>query len=1126
LRPKAVHQIHESSAYGDGITNGMFFIQKIFREAGFESDIFCEHVDPRLAGRIRLLSEFDDRAENLVFIHYSLGTPRDFWLTQLKSSRVLIYHNITPHHFFAAGSDLNRLSQAGRRQLEYWGRGSNTHAFAGAIADSDFNAAELQCAGFPSVASIGLLVDLPRIRSHKWNIDVQRKLSTRKTILFVGNFIEHKGQLDLVRMFSTLSRASGVAMQLILPGGTASPLYRAQVEAEIASCGLCETVRLMGKCEDEDLYAIYRAADLYVSLSEHEGFGMPLVEAMAFDVPVLAAAAGSVAATLNGGGLVLDDREPAGVAAAARLLLEEPSLRSAIIREQRAALTRYERPILAKDLETYLRNLGFEIDLNTPPWIEEQHPPVWQIEGPFDSSYSLAIVNRELARSLADAGEHVAVISRDGPGPFAPDASFLRLHPDLNDMWLAGDQNRMPDITLRNQYPPHMVDMRGVIRGAANYAWEESAFPANYVREFNVNLNLITVTSRFVAKALRDSGIHVPIRVVGNGVDQMSEYLASSSPRPTDGIFRFLHVSSGFPRKGVDVLLAAWAKAFNSADNVELIIKTFPNPHNDITTRLKACHDLNGDLAPIRLFDNDIGAAALGNLYRDADAIVCPSRGEGFSLVLAEALALGRPVITSAFGGQTDFCSVETAWLCDYSFASSKSHFAIPDSIWIEPDVNSLAEALVACRSAPEEERRQRAEAGRRLISTEFTWDRVAARTKEAVQIVSNLSVEALQLPKIGWLTTWNSRCGIAAYARSLACAIDPQRLAVFANHTTDRVAPDEPFVRRCWTQGRDDSLDELYEEICAASVKAVVVQFNFGFFQIDALARLIERFDERRILTFLVLHATTDLERPDLTIRLGDVRKALARCRRLLVHSVHDLNRLKAIGLVDNVTLFPQGMAAAFSGDRDRERHARGLSRRIVIASFGFLLPHKGLRELVQAFALLRQHVPGVYLMMLNARYPAAESDAEYHALSEMITKLNLSADVALVTEFLDEADVISRLATADVVVYPYQHTQESGSAAIKLGLASLAPVACTPLPIFDDGADVIHRLSGFTSSVIAADLVHFLTDTSGFSARRSRQREWVDSHAWPHLSQRLQDLIRGEVLDSAMPNAWRQFP
>ena len=680
LRPKAIHQIHEDSAYGDGITNGMFFVQRILLEAGYQSDIFCGNVDPRLAYVIRPISEFEDSEDNLVFFHYSLGTSRDDWYSSLKGPRVLFYHNITPHEFFPEGSSLNHFSKCGRTQLRRWGWEFETKVFVGAIADSEFNAAELRREGFPSVAAIALLVDLDRIRSHKWNVGLQRQVSKIKTVMFAGNFMEHKGQLDLVRMFSVLARTSRLPVQLVMPGGTVSPSYRAQVEAEIANLGLSDVVGLMGKCDDEDLYAIYRAADLYVSLSKHEGFGMPLVEAMAFDVPVLAADAGSVAATLNGGGVVLDERDRFAVAAATKLMLEEPSLRTAITRSQRAALARYERPVLTRKLETYLQSLGFDIHLTAVRRSGPQRQPLWRVEGPFDGSYSLAIVNRELARSLSEAGERVEIVSRDGPGHFAPNINFLRLHPEINDMWLAAEQNlALPDVALRNQYPPAVVDMRGVVRGGANYAWEESGFPAGYVREFNSTLNLITVTSRFVAKVLRDNGVHVPIRVVGNGVDHMFEDNAWPLRREAERTFRFLHISSCFPRKGIDILLIAWAKAFKSTDNVELVIKTIQNPHNDIVAKLEDCRVSNHDLAPICLIDDDVGVTSIRELYRDADAVVCPSRGEGFNLVLAEAFAIGRSVVATAFGGHTDFCSPENAWLCDYSFAPARTHLAIPE---------------------------------------------------------------------------------------------------------------------------------------------------------------------------------------------------------------------------------------------------------------------------------------------------------------------------------------------------------------------------------------------------------------------------------------------------------------
>jgi glycosyltransferase involved in cell wall biosynthesis len=363
-------------------------------------------------------------------------------------------------------------------------------------------------------------------------------------------------------------------------------------------------------------------------------------------------------------------------------------------------------------------------------------------------------------------------------------------------------------------------------------------------------------------------------------------------------------------------------------------------------------------------------------------------------------------------------------------------------------------------------------------------------------------------------VSTWHSRCGIAAYAQSLVSGIEPERMWVFATKVTEILRPDEAFVRRCWVEGWDDPLDELFQEICEANVDAIVLQFNFGFFHLEALKRLIERLHQRSILIFIVLHATADVVKPDITIRLADVRETLAGVRRLLVHSVHDLNRLKDIGLVNNVTLFPMGLPDPYNGDRAAVRKSLGLERNVVIASFGYLLPHKGLRELLGALALLRTKVPRAHLLMLNALYPTAESAAELRACEEEIRRLDVEASVTLVTDFLDETEVVARLAAADVIVYPYQHTQESASAATKMGLGSLTPIAVTPLPIFADIASVSHTLPGTTPADIADGLATILADRIAKSALIDRQKAWVTAHSWPKLSTRLASLIRGELL------------
>jgi hypothetical protein len=121
----------------------------------------------------------------------------------------------------------------------------------------------------------------------------------------------------------------------------------------------------------------------------------------------------------------------------------------------------------------------------------------------------------------------------------------------------------------------------------------------------------------------------------------------------------------------------------------------------------------------------------------------------------------------------------------------------------------------------------------------------------------------------------------------------------------------------------------------------------------------------------------------------------------------------------------------------------------------------------------------------------------------------------VTLNTNYLSDREIVARLGTADLVVYPYQNTQESASAAVRLGLASLAPVACTPLPIFDDVAAITHRLPGLGPIDLAAGIAGLLGDEKELFRLADAQRAWVAAHSWAAVSQRLDGLIRGEFVD-----------
>jgi glycosyltransferase involved in cell wall biosynthesis len=542
---------------------------------------------------------------------------------------------------------------------------------------------------------------------------------------------------------------------------------------------------------------------------------------------------------------------------------------------------------------------------------------LWRIEGPFDSSYSLAIENREIALALSALGESVSLESRDGPGPFAPDPAFLQQNPMLAAMWERGCSGPEADVVLRNAYPPSVTGMPGAFRGLVCYAWEESGFPPDYVRDFNANLHLVTVISRFVAKVLRDNGVHVPIRVIGCGIDQIARLDSADAIRDAQqdarqkyqlgDAFCFLHVSTCLPRKAVDVLLEAWRRAFTRDDNVVLVIKGSPNHHHRIQDEVAALAAAHPEQARIVAINEQLSPADVHALYRAADVVVCASRGEGFGLPLAEALALGKPVIATAHGGQMDFCTPDNAWLCDYDFAYTTSHVSTPGSVWAEPRLESLVDCLRQARSTSPQERRRRGRHGRKRMQRAFVWRQVADNLRAAVMEVKRLDVT--REPRIAWVSPWNTPSTIAEHSRALVSCIAPERLRILANRTAPPASPDEPYVTRCRDDDGAASVASLHEAIQAAAADAVVIQFDAGVFSVGALGALADRLTAEGKAVYIFLHSTTAGHAAGEP--LSTIAKSLKRARRVFVSTVDGLNWLKRLGIVGNATLLPLGLPA-----------------------------------------------------------------------------------------------------------------------------------------------------------------------------------------------------------------------
>lgn len=934
-----------------------------------------------------------------------------------------------------------------------------------------------------------------QLSSDQFPLPLQRwfYLKDSYNLVSVGDLSDTNNQLALLEVLDALVQISDVPIRLILAGENFQASYLELFQRRAAELGLQENLVLAEKLSTPELIALYQSVDVAVSMNECENTVQALLDAMHFHLPVIAKNNAAFSPQLeNAGWLLAATVSNVDFAAAIAALMKEAALR--------------------RDLIT--RQCQFLLHLESEQTVTPRSNERWQIEGPFDSSYSLAIVNRELARALDAQDVNVALRSHEGFGDFAPSSEFLQQDVDCQRMvqryHVAAKSAEPPYAALRFCYPPHVDAMPAVARVVHSYGWEETGFPQSYVDAFNRRLDLITVLSNSVGKTLRDNGVRVPIVVTGAGVDHIQPVQAQALPLAIASqlkSFRFLHVSSCFPRKGVDVLLRAYADAFTAQDDVSLIIKTFANPHHQIVRDIDLLKATHPSFPHVVVIDEDWSQAAMAGLYANSHAYVAPSRGEGLGLPLAEAMMFDLPVITTAWGGQTDFCDETTAWCCDFDFAKAETHMGMTHSLWAEPRTAHLSALMTELTQLAPTEKKRRTDKARERVVSQLTWKHTATRVKRAVDA---LKVEKLlrKEPKIAWISTWNARCGIANYSHFLTQQIPESRLRVLANHIPERMALDQNYVLRCWNAEQDESFEYALETILEEGIEAVVIQYNFGFCSLPNLAAFLQQLRQHQIQAHVFFHSTADVKHDARIKSLGTIRDSLAQAERLYVHGVEDVNRLKEWGLIDNVVYFPHGIAPVLT---QRPGKPVALQGKTVIASYGFLLPHKGIRELIEAFALLRYGNDDYHLLLVNALYPAPVSSETESLCRQRIEELGLQAHVTLITDYLSEQETKQHLSHADLIVYAYQATQESSSAAVRVGLSVGNPVLVTPLAIFADVEEAVHYLPGTSAEMIAAGIRHFLQQETPSEEKKSRIAQWFEERDWSMLSRRLVNIIDG---------------
>ncbi len=355
---RQVHQFHGVVAYGDAIGNDILNLQKMLRGLGYTSEVFASYPQKKFESRTYHWHKYRKYSspDNVLLCHFSIGYPPEVlsWLQTLPDRKVLIYHNITPASYFAGISDVFlEETYAGRRQLAQllpitvagWG-------------DSNFNRQELVTIGWQQTDVLPIVFE-PQLYQMVPDQTALERLNHNRilNVLFVSRVAPNKKFEDLILIFYYLKKLIEPRARLYLIGlPDQMEKYQAYLQALTTRLELGD-VHFVGHVSREELVAYYRAADVYVCMSEHEGFGVPLIESMYFDVPVIAYAATAVPETMGEAGVLVTRKEHAAIAELINLVVRDEALRARLIAQQRRRWPQFTPDALLNCLRNCLETI-------------------------------------------------------------------------------------------------------------------------------------------------------------------------------------------------------------------------------------------------------------------------------------------------------------------------------------------------------------------------------------------------------------------------------------------------------------------------------------------------------------------------------------------------------------------------------------------------------------------------------------------------------------------------------------------------------------------------------------------------------------------------------------------------
>lgn len=320
-------QLLPTMSYGDAVSNDALAISRMLKDIGASPAIYAENVDPRLREEsVYFLQDLPElKKDDLLIYHLSTGTELNFRIDSFHCRKVMIYHNITPPAYFAAyNRELEKLCVEGLRGMVHL-----RDSFRMVIADSSFNRQNLIDAGYQCPIHVAPILIPFEDYDREPDAETIRQYSDGRTnILFVGRIAPNKKQEDAIRAFACYRQTYDPEARLILAGSASgTENYLEKLKRYARELGIEQNVVFPGHISFRQILSFYRTAGAFLCMSEHEGFCVPLAEAMHFQVPIVARDMCAVGETAGNAALLLEDNRPEPAAAALHHVITDQAMR-------------------------------------------------------------------------------------------------------------------------------------------------------------------------------------------------------------------------------------------------------------------------------------------------------------------------------------------------------------------------------------------------------------------------------------------------------------------------------------------------------------------------------------------------------------------------------------------------------------------------------------------------------------------------------------------------------------------------------------------------------------------------------------------------------------------------------